>query len=450
MFAAAVDTLTAGVDAIAEIDASGLGIAEQLRLLDGLETARRRLTAVSHTVALAAAKSDAPAVMAKGIADAIRVSPAEVRRRLRDAEQLAPRSTLTGEVLPAELPATALGWNTGTLDGEHVRVIQKFLRDLPADIAPNVVADSEAFLAFHAAQLRPDQLEKLAVQLAMRVNPDGKFTDEDRARQRGFTWSPTQHPDGMSTGKLVATPEMRAMIDALLAKFAAPGMCNPADQSPVTDEAAPEAAERDTRSHAQRQHDALAAIFRATLGDPKLGQHNGLPVTVIATATIQDLQAQTGHALTASGTYLPIRDLIRMAAPAYHYLTIFDGVTGRALWLGRTKRIASPDQRIVLHAKDRGCSHPGCDMPGYLCEVHHVAEWSQGGPTDIDNLTFACAPHHKLLGKGWRTKKLTNGRTQWIPPPQLPFPSTTNDFHHPERFFDETSDHPPPSDGPAP
>ncbi|MFN8087708.1 MAG: DUF222 domain-containing protein [Mycobacterium sp.] len=85
-----------------------------------------------------------------------------------------------------------------------------------------MVADSESFLAFHAQQLRPDQLEKLAVQLAMRVNPDGKFSDEDRARKRGFTWSPVVSTDGMSTGKLVATPEMRAMIDALLAKFAPP------------------------------------------------------------------------------------------------------------------------------------------------------------------------------------------------------------------------------------
>ena len=443
MFAAAVATLTQGVDALADIDPAGLGIAEQLRLLDVLETAKRRLTAVSHTVALAAAKSDAPTVMAKAIADAIRVTPAEVRRRLRDAEQLAPRSTLTGEPLPAVMPATAAAWHAGDLDGEHVRVMQKFLRELPAGIAPDVVADSESFLAFHAQQLRPDQLEKLAVQLAMRVNPDGNFSDEDRARQRGFTWTRGQRTDGMSTATLIATPEQRAMIDALLAKYAAPGMCNPTDQTPLTDgQASPEAAERDTRSHAQRQHDALAAIFRATLGDPNLGQHNGLPVTVIATATIQDLHAKTGHAVTASGTYLPIRDLIRMATPAYHYLSIFDGVTGRALWLGRTKRIASPDQRIVLHANDRGCSHPGCDMPGYLCEVHHVDDWAQGGPTDIDNLTFACPPHHKLLGKGWRTTKLTNGQTQWTPPPQLPLPSDTNDYHHPERFFEEKPDQP--------
>jgi len=120
-----------------------------------------------------------------------------------------------------------------------------------------------------------------------------------------------------------------------------------------------------------------------------LGTHNGLPVTVIATATVQDLQAQTGHAVTAGGTYLPIKDLILMAAHSYQYLALFDGVTGRALWLGRTKRIASADQRIVLHARDRGCSYPDCDMPGYLTEVHHVQDWAQGGPTDIDNLTFA-------------------------------------------------------------
>jgi len=445
MFAAAIATLTQGINAIADVDPSSLGLAEQLRLLDAVETAKRQLAAVSHTIAITAAKSDAPTVMTKAIADAIRVSPAEARRRLRDAEQLAPRTTLTGDPLPPELPATALAWHTGMLDGEHLRVIQKFLRDLPNDIAPDVVADSEAFLASYAAELRPDQLEKLAVQLAMRVNPDGKFTDEDRARQRGFTWNPSQRPDGMSTGKLVATPELRAMIDAWMAKFAAPGMCNPDDQSPVTTgEPDTATAERDQRGHAQRQHDALAALLRSTLGDPTLGQHNGLPVTVIATATIQDLQAQTGHAVTASGTYLPIKDLIRMAAPAYHHLTIFDGVTGRALWLGRTKRIATPDQRIVLHAQDRGCSHPGCDIPGYLCEVHHVEEWATGGPTDIDNLTFACAQHHKLLGKGWRTKKTATGRTQWIPPPQLPLPITTNHFHHPERFLTGGSDDPAP------
>ncbi len=76
-------------------------------------------------------------------------------------------------------------------------------------------------------------MEKVAERLALTINPDGTFSDEDRARQRGFVWCGGQRPDGMSTGKLIATPELRAMFDAWLAKFAAPGMGNPDDQTPV-------------------------------------------------------------------------------------------------------------------------------------------------------------------------------------------------------------------------
>lgn len=126
-------------------------------------------------------------------------------------------------------------------------------------------------------------------------------------------------------------------------------MCNPDDQSPtVTGEPTQDAINRDTRSHPQRQHDALSALVRGQLGDPKLGKHNGLPVTIIATATLEQLQSRIGHAVTASWTFLPISDLIRMASHAYHYLGIFRDTDGRPLYLGRSKRIASADQRIVL------------------------------------------------------------------------------------------------------
>jgi Domain of unknown function (DUF222) len=41
-------------------------------------------------------------------------------------------------------------------------------------------------------------------------------------------------------------------------------------------------------------------------------------------------------------------DVIRLASHAHHYLAIFD--KGKALALYHTKRLASPAQRIVLHA----------------------------------------------------------------------------------------------------
>src|ERR1700733_3887782 len=312
------------------------------------------------------------------------------------------------------------------LDEQHLRVIQTFCRDLPVDTPVDTVEQAERFLAQQATTLRPDQLEKVANRCAVLINPDGKFSNDDRARHRGFTWS-AQRSDGMSIGKLVASPELRANLDAWLARFAAPGMCNPDDESPcVTGEPDREVASKDSRSHAQRQHDALNALVRGQLGDPKLGVHNGLPVTVIVSTTLQELTSGTGRAVTGGGTLLPMRDVIRMASHAYHYLAVFDEHSSRPLYLGRSRRIASADQRVVLYAKDRGCTPPGCDAPGYWCEVHHVDDWAAGGSTNVDTLTFACRPHHKLTGTGWRTRKTANGRTEWIPPPQFGLSASTN------------------------
>lgn len=433
----ALDGLDMADAAVRGLNFDALSPAARLHVLGRMEASRRRQIAVSHDV-IATLGPEEPAALggpvAKVIADRLRISYAEARRRVREAAQLSKRLTLTGQELPPELPATADVWREGLLDAQHLRVIQAFARDLPDATPPAAVADAERFLAEQAVKLRPDQLERAAHRLALHINPDGKFSDSDRARQRGFSWC-GQRRDGMSLGKLVASPELRANIDAWLGRFAAPGMCNPDDQSPcIGGEPSEESVGNDARTPAQRQHDALNALVRGQLGDPKLGQHNGLPVTVIVSATLQELAAGAGRAVTGGGTVLPIPDLIRLARHAYHYLAVFDEHQSRPLYLGRSRRVASPDQRVVLYAKDRGCTHPGCDVPGYWCEVHHVEEWAAGGSTDADALTFACRPHHKLAGLGWQTRKLANGRTEWIPPPELDVGARTNDYHHPERL----------------
>jgi hypothetical protein len=436
--AVAFEALEAAVKAIGELDFDSMTPAVRLRALERLETSRRRQVAMSHDQIAGLAKEDPARIgglLHKVLADWLRISCAEARRRIRNAAHLTFRSTLTGQQLPPELPATAQAWRDGVLDEQHLRVIQQFMRELPEATPVEKVERAETFLAEQAAELRPDQLEKVAARYALWINPDGKFSDEDRARHRGFSWC-TQRRDGMSTGRLTATPELRANLDAWLARFAAPGMCNPDDQSPcVTDEPAENANSTDLRSHAQRQHDALNALVRGQLGDPKLGVHNGLPVTVIASTTLKELNTGVGFAVTGGGTLLPMRDLIRMASHAYHYLAVFDDHQSRALYLGRSRRIASPDQRVVLYARDRGCTAPGCDVPGYHTEVHHSQEWSRGGRTDVDEMTLACHPDHKLNDKGWRTRRLANGKIEWIPPPELGLPGATNDFHHPERYL---------------
>ena len=96
----------------------------------------------------------------------------------------------------------------------------------------------------------------------------------------------------------------------------------------------------------------------------------------------------------------------------------------------------------MLHAKDRGCTRPGCDVPGYGCEVHHVEEWATAHRTDIKKLTLACGSDHSLVEPGgWRTRKRANGDTEWIPPPHLDHGQPrTNTFHHPEKLLTDEDD----------
>ncbi len=76
-------------------------------------------------------------------------------------------------------------------------------------------------------------------------------------------------------------------------------------------------------------------------------------------------------------------------------------------------------------------------MPGYYCEVHHVTDYAQCRTTDINALTFACGPHHRILKPGgWTTRKNQEDDTQWIPPPHKDRGQPrTNSFHHPEKLL---------------
>jgi hypothetical protein len=220
-------------------------------------------------------------------------------------------------------------------------------------------------------------------------------------------------------------------------------MCNSADEEPCVSGTPSQAAiQGDTRTASQRNHDALLTAARALLASGDLGQHNGLPASIIVTTTLQELEAGAGRGLTGGGTLLPMSDVIRLGSHAHHYLAIFDH--GKALALYHTKRLASPAQRIVLHARDRGCTFPGCTLPGYCCEVHHDNRYANHPVTDINELTFGCGPNHDLTEQGWTTRKNHHYDTEWIPPPHLDHGQPrTNTYHHPEKLLRPEDDEEP-------
>jgi hypothetical protein len=441
---AAFDALDAAVDGVLGLDFEALTTRERLVLLERCERVRRRLPAVEHPLVNQLAHHATPEELGGKLSHAIAewtlISRGEAARRIREASDLGPRRTITGESLAPVLAATAAGQREGKLGAGHVAVIRRFFHQLPGWVDATTRGDAEARLADHGSQFRPEQLAGLADHIADCLNPDGTYTDVDRARRRGLTLG-NQHADGMSQLRGWLTPEARATLEAVWAKLAAPGMANPTDDTPCVDGTPTEQAiEGDARSPAQRQHDGLLAALRGLLASGQLGAHNGLPASIIVTTTLGELGAAAGRGLTGGGSILPISDVIRLARHAHHYLAIFDHC--KALALYHTKRLASPGQRIVLYAKDRGCSAPGCTVPGYYCEVHHVTDYAKCGTTDVDDLTFACGPHHRLLRPGgWSTRKRASGDTEWIPPPHLDRGQpTTNTVHHPEKLLHDPKD----------
>ena len=112
---------------IGELNLDNYAPGIRLHALERLETARRQQKVPSHDLIAGLAKEDPADVggpVHKVIADWLRISCAEARRRMRDTRQLAPRMTITGETLPPELRATAEAWRDGMLDQQHLRVIQ--------------------------------------------------------------------------------------------------------------------------------------------------------------------------------------------------------------------------------------------------------------------------------------------------------------------------------------
>ena len=442
---AAVRALHAAFDEVAGCEADLSTRSELLGALDELETLGCRLPSVSHRLLARLQAEATPQEMgAKSWKEVLavrwRISTSEAHRRLTEAAALAPRQAMTGESLPPVLPATATAQAHGLINAEHVEVIRKTMAKLPGFVDTATRERIEVDLVRTAVGNGPKELKDSADRTLFLLDQDGPEPDErERARKRGVT-KHKQRADGMVDVSATLTPQAWAVWEPIFAKYAAPGMCNPDDPEPCTSGTPSQAQiDNDHRSLAQRQHDALLAAGRIALMSGQLGQLNGLPVSIIIRTTLQDLESRAGIGVTGGGTVMPIAEVIRMAGHANHYLAVFDRATGSALDLFRAKRTASPAQRIMLIARDGGCTKPGCPVGAYGCQGHHVeADFAQGGNTNVDELGLACGPDNRSVDNngGWTTQMNDHCEVEWTPPPPLDTgQARINNYHRPERLL---------------
>ncbi|OUC77864.1 HNH endonuclease signature motif containing protein [Gordonia lacunae] len=337
----------------------------------------------------------------------LRVSNPMRRRKQMDAT--AHRTSLGGEVLSPEHPCLAEAFAQGSVGTAHVQAALDVLDRIPGTIDHDVKVAAERQMAEIAVDHTPADITQLGARLLAHLDPDGTLSDDtDRKRRRGL-WIGRQRADGTAKISGTLTPALVARLTMMSAVWGKPGLNNPDDpaspQGPAgtaDPDALAAAADRDQRTPAQTTHDALDAALAAGFADGTLGtSHRGLPVQLIIKADLGDLIREAGLATTATGTLLPIPDLIGMAGEIQPWLAIFKDSTAVPLYFGRGKRLATREQRLVSFARPDGevCSAPGCDQPATHVELHHAhKDWAQGGLTDIDDLAPACPRHNRMVG----------------------------------------------------
>ncbi|MDK8718583.1 HNH endonuclease signature motif containing protein [Corynebacterium pseudodiphtheriticum] len=56
----------------------------------------------------------------------------------------------------------------------------------------------------------------------------------------------------------------------------------------------------------------------------------------------------------------------------------------------------TPTMRAAVTGRDGHCRYPGCEEPATICQMDHVIEYDDGGPTTPANLISLCQHHHNI------------------------------------------------------
>jgi hypothetical protein len=386
-------------------DLTGLSDDQVLEYGRQLERTRRLLPSLDHRFISEAERRGLPAASCvKTVAflrGLLRLDPREAGARVRAAHAGAPRRALTGEPLPAEFPQVAAAQEAGEISDRHARIIVKTIEKLPDAMQVDHGAQIEADLVGYAERFDPHHLARLAEHVRHCYDPDGQLADVDeRDTSRGI--SVQQRPDGSVSGSFEGTAEFGEL---LLTTFDALGKPLPAVDGL-----------KDSRTAAQRRHDALLEAMKINVRARALPSIAGVTATVILTMTADEFETRGGLARTAHGALIPVPEAMRMAAGEYRLMNVVIDKTKGITAYSSTARLFPENARLAMIAHDGGCTFPNCPAPPGRCEIDHILEWVKGGITRVDGGVPACHPHNVEAKKqGWRSARI-NGRAAWIPP----------------------------------
>lgn len=271
---------------------------------------------------------------------------------------------------------------------------------------------SDAALVSKAESMSEDQFAREARRWVAQHQPDGGEADYKRKREQRSVrfWN---GDDGMT--------HLKAELDPVTGERIRNRLEAEARRLHKADKKSAGANGADRRTFQQCMADALDRTTAGSVEDAERrtgGRGNAThPLADIAVVAHLDDATSRIVAQLASGEPLPASVFEQLMCRSAITPLLY-GSNGVPLWRGVTKRSATAAQHQALVARDGGCS--GCRANPALCDDHHVRPVSEGGPTDISNMTLLCWDCHiKVHHHGWRVVPAGGGLFEVHPPDRI-------------------------------
>ncbi|RZS41411.1 uncharacterized protein DUF222 [Herbihabitans rhizosphaerae] len=271
--------------------------------------------------------------------DTVRISPADARRRVADANALFGSTTLTGQPIEPQLPVAAKALAEGVISRDHVHVVRTTLDKLPAEHH----AEVEQLLVDEATRFEPVTLGKIALRTRAHLQPEQVVLEEQAARKR-MEFSMIEDIDGTILLRGRLSPECAEVLKAALSPLAKP------------------AGKDDNRSATRRWADALVELAHRILNSDTLPQDGGRRPHLAITISYEQLRDQIGLGHGDFGAMITPQTIRQIACDAGITPIVLNS-EGQPLDVGREQRLVTATIRAALIARDKGCSFPGCDRP---------------------------------------------------------------------------------------
>ena len=169
-------------------------------------------------------------------------------------------------------------------------------------------------------------------------------------------------------------------------------------------------------TRAQKLLAGLIGTCKIALNTGRLPDSGGHRAQVVVTTGYEQLAGLlTGGANAVFNGPISATAARRMACDA-EVIPVVLGSRGEVLDLGRSQRFFNRATRRALVARDKGCAFPGCTMPAFWTEAHHIVPWWAGGHTSVSNGVCLCILHHDVIEQGNWTIKVAEGIPWFIPP----------------------------------